>query len=63
MAVNSEMLLLSSKAILPTGKVTFKKVFWETIRLEIKVLVRKSTGNYHTVKQHWIDWSKSCNLG
>jgi len=48
MTVNFERLLLSSKAILPAGKVTCNKVFWQTIRLEVKVLVRRSTGNDHT---------------
>lgn len=63
MTVKCERLLLSSRAILQSGQVACKEVFWQTIRLEIKVPVRRSSGDDYAVKPHCTDWSKSCNWG
>lgn len=61
MTVNCERLLLSSNSSVWPG--SLKKVFWQTIRLEMKVPVRRSSGDDYTVKPHCTNWSKSYNWG
>lgn len=55
MTVKCERLLLSSRAIVQSGQVACGEVFWQTIRLEMKVPVRISSGDDYTVKPHCTD--------